>query len=68
MVKVSDLAEAMIQVSGPRCNPPRTRMEIVEIGTKPGENLYEELMSNEDTRRSLELREYFTNLPAFRSI
>jgi hypothetical protein len=38
------------------------------IGYKPGEKLYEELMSEEETRRALELKKYFVVLPAFEPI
>jgi FlaA1/EpsC-like NDP-sugar epimerase len=41
-------------------------IEINVIGTKPGEKLYEELMSLEETRRAVELPRYFSVLPAFR--
>ena len=43
-------------------------IEITEIGCKPGEKLYEELMSPEETRRTIELEQYFSVLPAFRGI
>ena len=38
------------------------------IGTKPGEKLYEELMSDEEMRRSVELKDYFSVMPAFRGM
>jgi len=38
------------------------------LGCKPGEKLYEELMSPEETRRTIELEQYFSVLPAFRGI
>ena len=41
---------------------------IKEIGTKPGEKLYEELMSEEETGRAIELPNYFSVLPAFKGI
>jgi FlaA1/EpsC-like NDP-sugar epimerase len=41
---------------------------VQTIGSKPGEKLYEELMSNEETRRSIELEKYFVVLPAFKSV
>ena len=44
------------------------QIEIKEIGTKPGEKLYEELMSEEETRRAVELPNYFSVLPAFKGI
>lgn len=40
--------------------------EIEYIGVKPGEKLYEELMSTEEMQRSLELEKYFVILPALR--
>ena len=43
-------------------------IEIVEIGAKPGEKLYEELMSDEETRRALELKRYFVVTPAFKGV
>ncbi|MDL1971503.1 MAG: polysaccharide biosynthesis protein [Candidatus Desulfofervidaceae bacterium] len=43
-------------------------IEIKEIGAKPGEKLYEELMTEEETRRSLELKDMFVTLPAFREV
>ena len=41
---------------------------IKEIGTKPGEKLYEELMNQEEIRRAIELPNYFSVLPAFKGI
>ena len=43
-------------------------LQIEIIGTKPGEKLYEELMSDEEMRRSVELNDYFSVLPAFRGM
>ena len=62
VMKIEDLATAMTAelASGP--------VEIIEVGTKPGEKLYEELMSDEETRRTYELNQFFSVLPAFRGI
>jgi len=43
-------------------------IKIVEIGSKPGEKLYEELMSEEETKRAIELDKFFSVLPAFRAV
>lgn len=43
-------------------------IEIQIIGHQPGEKLYEELLNQEETRRSWELARYFLVLPAFREI
>jgi FlaA1/EpsC-like NDP-sugar epimerase len=62
VMRIEDLAIAMIKELCPE------GMEIIEIGSKPGEKLYEELMSDEETRRAIELDKFFSVLPAFRGI
>jgi FlaA1/EpsC-like NDP-sugar epimerase len=68
VIRIEDLARAMIAELAPVYGYKPEDIEIVEIGTKPGEKLYEELMSPEETRRAVELRRYFSVLPAFRGI
>jgi FlaA1/EpsC-like NDP-sugar epimerase len=68
VVRIIDLAQAMIEELAPRYGRRVAEIEIREIGTKPGEKLYEELMSDEETRRAVELEKYFSVLPAFRGI
>ncbi|PCJ18115.1 MAG: capsule biosynthesis protein CapD [SAR86 cluster bacterium] len=68
VIAIKDLAKAMINQLTKKSHPKDKKIEIVEIGSKPGEKLYEELMSDEETRRSLELHDYFVVLPAFRGI
>jgi FlaA1/EpsC-like NDP-sugar epimerase len=68
VVRIQDLATAMIRELAPRYGYDPEAIEMSIIGTKPGEKLYEELMSDEETRRSVELTRYFTVLPAFRGI
>ncbi len=68
VVRIEDLAKAMITEIAPQYGHDPAAMEIREIGTKPGEKLYEELMSDEETRRAVELERYFAILPAFRGI
>lgn len=68
IIRIEDLAKVMIQELGPQYGYQPDLIEIQEIGTKPGEKLYEELMSDEETRRSVELEAYFSVLPAFRGI
>lgn len=68
VVRIADLAHAMIEELAPRYSYRPDQIEIVEIGTKPGEKLYEELMSTEETRRAVELENYFVVFPAFRGI
>tara|TARA_B110001450_G_C17633773_1_gene486322 strand:- start:620 stop:1702 length:1083 start_codon:yes stop_codon:yes gene_type:complete len=62
VIQIEDLAKAMIEEMSLK------EIRIEEIGSKPGEKLYEELMSEEETRRALELDKFFSVLPAFRGI
>lgn len=68
VINIKDLAEVMIEELAPMhgFDPKHINLEI--IGVKPGEKMYEELMSPEEIRRALELSQYFVVLPAFRDI
>ena len=68
VVRIKNLAYAMINELAPRYGYEPENIVINEIGSKPGEKLYEELMSQEETRRAIELEKYFCVLPAFRGI
>ena len=68
IIRIIDLATAMIEELAPHYGKMPEEIKIVEIGTKPGEKLYEELMSDEETRRAIELQNYFSVTPAFRGI
>ena len=66
VVRISDLAEVMIETLAPFYGHDPADIQIEVIGTKPGEKLYEELMSTEEVRRAVELPLYYSVLPAFR--
>lgn len=66
VVRIIDLAQAMIEMLAPRFERNPEDIGINYIGSKPGEKLYEELMSDEETRRSFELTDMFVTLPAHR--
>jgi FlaA1/EpsC-like NDP-sugar epimerase len=68
VVRIEDLAKVMIGELADDHGYTPEEIAVTEIGTKPGEKLYEELMSHEETRRTLELKQYFSVLPAFRGI
>lgn len=68
VVKIPDLAEAMIELLAPKYGYSLSDIGIIEIGAKPGEKLYEELMSEEEVHRSMELKDMFVITPAFKSI
>lgn len=68
VIRIQDLAEVMIQKLAPNYGYDANEIIIENIGVKPGEKMYEELMNVEETRRAWELSQYFTVLPAFRGL
>ena len=68
VVRIDDLARVMIHWLAPKYGYDAEKIEIRIIGTKPGEKLYEELMNDEEIRRSVELPDYFSVTPAFKSV
>ncbi|MEE2645142.1 MAG: polysaccharide biosynthesis protein [Myxococcota bacterium] len=68
VARIADLAEVMIRELAPRYGRAPEDVEIEVIGAKPGEKLYEELMSDEETRRAIELDRYFAITPAIRGL
>ncbi len=68
VIRIKDLAEVMIyELAGKFGHDPES-IGLDIIGTKPGEKLYEELMTHEETRRTVELSRYFAVKPAFSSL
>jgi FlaA1/EpsC-like NDP-sugar epimerase len=68
VIRIKDLAQVMIRELAASYEHKPDDIEIAIIGAKPGEKMYEELMSLEETRRAWELTRYFTILPAFTSL
>jgi len=68
VVKIPDLAEVMIKLLAPKYGYKPSDIKTVEIGAKPGEKLYEELMTDQEVHRSLELEDMFVVTPAFTSL
>lgn len=68
VVQIRDLADVMINELAPGYDKKPGDIKVTEIGIKPGEKLYEELMNPEETRRSVELDRFFSVLPAFRGM
>ncbi|SEH08285.1 polysaccharide biosynthesis protein [Candidatus Venteria ishoeyi] len=65
VIRITDLAEVMIQQLSPKFGRTPGDIKTKIIGIKPGEKLYEELMSTEEIRRTYELEHYFVVLPAY---
>ena len=68
VARIADLAAVMIQELAPQYGFAPEQIESKSIGSKAGEKLYEELLSDEETRRTVELPQYFAVLPAFNSV
>jgi FlaA1/EpsC-like NDP-sugar epimerase len=67
-IRIKDLARIMIARLAPAYGYRPGQIELKEIGVKPGEKMYEELLNQEETRRTLELADYYVVLPAFKNL
>lgn len=65
---IKDLLEVMVAVLADRYGYAAGEIGVQELGSRPGEKLYEELLNEEETRRTLELEDHYVILPAFRYI
>jgi len=68
VVRIRDLADVMIEMLAPVYGYLPESIEITQIGAKAGEKLYEELMTEEETVRSVELGDMCVVTPAFKAI
>ena len=62
-VNISDLAEVLIAELAPRYGHRPEDIKVEIIGTKPGEKMYEELMTEDEATRSLEREDMFIITP-----
>lgn len=67
VIAIKDLAEVMIEELAPVYGHDPKDIPIQLIGSRPGEKYYEELMTDEEVRRTVELEKYFVVKPAFTS-
>ena len=67
-LRIIDLIEAVIEIVAPKFGYKPQDIEIVEVGPRPGEKLYEELMTEEEADRTMELEDMFVILPRFREV
>lgn len=65
VLNILDLAQVMVEELAPRHGHDPGAVGIEIIGAKPGEKRYEELMNDEEVRRSVELPDFFVVRPAF---
>lgn len=64
VMRIMDLAAAMVNLVAPKFGRRPEEIEIEFIGAKPGEKLYEELMTEEETARTYELQHMFMVKPS----
>ena len=68
VVRIVDVAQVMIEELAPKFGYRPEDIKVDIIGAKAGEKLYEELITDEETRRVMELDNYYVVTPAFRSV
>ncbi|MDB9758763.1 polysaccharide biosynthesis protein [Gammaproteobacteria bacterium] len=66
VANIQNLAFALWELTNEIGLAKNDSLVIKEIGIKPGEKLFEELMTEEEMKRSVELDSFFAVLPAFR--
>ncbi len=65
VIVLKDLAECIIEEVCKQRNSPASSIQIEEIGLRPGEKMYEELMTEEESVHALELEDMFIIPNAF---
>ncbi|MDH5673277.1 MAG: polysaccharide biosynthesis protein [Myxococcales bacterium] len=68
VVRIVDLAEVMVTALAPVYGRRPEDVPIEVIGPRAGEKMYEELLNDEEMRRTLELDRYFVVTPALKGI
>jgi len=67
-IKITDLAEVMVEELAQKYGYTSDELKIEIIGNKPGEKLYEELMTEDEARRALESEDMFILLPEMKEL
>lgn len=67
-LRIKDLAQAMIELLAPVYGYRPGDIPIEHIGPKPGEKLFEELMTESEVERAVELNDMFAILPVFKGV
>lgn len=68
VINIYDLAVSMRTIFSKVAGINEEEISIKEIGSKAGEKLYEELMSEEEVNRTIENDDFFIIFPAFKSL
>ena len=68
VIRIEDLAVAMVEELAEVYGHTADSVPIEVVGHRPGEKLYEELVNEEEVRRTIELEQHFVVLPALGQI
>ena len=68
VVNIADLTEVMVETLAPLFDQSAEDIEIKIIGSRPGEKMFEELITDEEIRRTIELEDLLVVTPAARNI
>jgi len=68
VVRIEDLAQAMIQELSPAYGFVSESIHVEEIGSRPGEKMFEELVNDEESRRIFSLDQFFVVTPAISDV
>lgn len=66
VLRIQDLAEVMIEELAPGHGFRASDIQVDFVGPRPGEKLYEELLNDEEARRTVETDDFFIILPALK--
>lgn len=65
VLKLGDLAEVIIEEFAPLCGYAPGAIAIEQIGLRPGEKMYEELMTQEEAKLAVEFADMFAVTPTY---
>jgi UDP-N-acetylglucosamine 4,6-dehydratase len=65
VIRISDLAKAVVDRVCSLVDTPASKVKVEEIGLRPGEKMYEELMTREEARHALAFPDMFVVPPEF---
>ena len=68
VVRIEDLAIAMIDLLADKYGHNSKKLPIEIIGLRPAEKMYEELFNEEEARRTIEIDDYYVIAPALKPV
>lgn len=68
IANINDLAHVMVEELAPQFGRKSSDIEITTIGPRPGEKRYEELMNEEEVRRSFDIGDFLLVRPALKDL